>query len=307
MNPFDLQGPEFLVFYIILGGALLLCLYSMRHSGEVDFSTPVNLTDPYEIAYLRGGTNELIRVATVGLIDRGLLAVNENRLKVADEAQAQLIHHPLEREILNHFRVEQEAASEFRNEDVRKHCDRYAASLKTIGLLPDDDAKQRQMRKALLAAGILWMIATVKAVVALQRGHYNLGFLGALAVLFGVFAFAVGKVKRTKRGDTFLEHMRTLLVDLPGRASGFVPQSNTNELLMLGAVFGLASVPSGVFPYRRQLYRKATAEGVDCGAGCGSDSGSSSGHSDGSSGGSSGDSGGSSCGGGGGGCGGCGG
>ena len=72
MNPFDLAGPEFLVFYLILGGSLLAMLFLLRRFGEPDASVSVQLTDPYEIAYVRGRANEVMRLATVGLIDRGI-------------------------------------------------------------------------------------------------------------------------------------------------------------------------------------------------------------------------------------------
>ena len=55
MNPFELPGPQFLVFYAALGVALAIALVLVRRAYEPDASVAVQLTDPYEIACLRGG------------------------------------------------------------------------------------------------------------------------------------------------------------------------------------------------------------------------------------------------------------
>src|SRR6185295_16874913 len=69
VNPFDLPGPEFLLFYIILAVAVITALALLRRAAESDSAPQVDLGDPYLIAYLRGGENEAPRVALVSLID----------------------------------------------------------------------------------------------------------------------------------------------------------------------------------------------------------------------------------------------
>jgi hypothetical protein len=58
MFPFDLPGPAFLLFYLFAGTCVLLLLYMFRHIGEPADAPKVNLSDPYLIAYLRGGKAE---------------------------------------------------------------------------------------------------------------------------------------------------------------------------------------------------------------------------------------------------------
>jgi uncharacterized protein (TIGR04222 family) len=293
MNPFDLHGPEFLLFYLIFGFALLAVFGWLRRSGEPEPSTPVNLTDPYEIAYLRGGANEVLRLATVGLVDRGLLSARESRI-VASSTQAQLIRHPVDHAILDTFRTEAEAFSLFSNASLKNFCASvYTEPLTRLGMMPDASVKQRRWIVCGAIIAFLWLMALMKIGIALERGRRNLAFLAVLAVLFSIAALVMANVKRTRRGDIFLNHMRSLLGALRARSSMFVPRSNTNEILMLGAVFGMSALPSGAYPYVRTLYPKAAASGSSCGSSCGYSCGSSCG---------------SSCGGGGcgGGCGGCG-
>jgi hypothetical protein len=62
MNPFDLPGPEFLVFYIVLAALTLAALVLHRRAAE-SAGSPVTLSHPYQVAYLRGGWREALSVA----------------------------------------------------------------------------------------------------------------------------------------------------------------------------------------------------------------------------------------------------
>ena len=63
MNPFDLPGPQFLLFYIIFAGLVISGLVFWRRRAESSASAPrIDLSDPYLIAYLRGGEKEVRRV-----------------------------------------------------------------------------------------------------------------------------------------------------------------------------------------------------------------------------------------------------
>jgi hypothetical protein len=71
VNPFDLRGPEFLVFYFVLGVAVTAAVLALRHRGEPPGLSAGPLTDYLKIAYLGGGSAEAIRVASVALMARG--------------------------------------------------------------------------------------------------------------------------------------------------------------------------------------------------------------------------------------------
>jgi hypothetical protein len=86
MWPFDLRGPDFLVFYLVAGAIVLTAAYLLRHAGEPEDAPKVNLSDPYLIAFLRGGKNEALRVVTMSLLDRGLLIASVNKIAAAEGA-----------------------------------------------------------------------------------------------------------------------------------------------------------------------------------------------------------------------------
>src|SRR5688572_10941631 len=81
-NPFEWRGPEFLVFYVTLGLTVIVAVVFLRRRFEPVVAMMAPLTDYLKIAYLRGGPDEALRVATISLLDRGLVeAVDEHHVK----------------------------------------------------------------------------------------------------------------------------------------------------------------------------------------------------------------------------------
>ena len=56
MNPFDLSGPEFLVFYICVALMVIIALKLVIDEAEGGAPRALPLNDPYHIAWLRGDT-----------------------------------------------------------------------------------------------------------------------------------------------------------------------------------------------------------------------------------------------------------
>ena len=85
----DLYGPYFLLFYAIVIVALIVaCHRSIRSVDRTQDLDPPEIPaklDPYEIAYLRGGENEVTRVAIASLIQRGLLQITEEKKWWSDD------------------------------------------------------------------------------------------------------------------------------------------------------------------------------------------------------------------------------
>ena len=105
MNPFDLRGPEFLAFYLVFGLAKLAELWLLRRAGEADTTSHAMLDDYVDIAYLRGGSQEAMRVATLNLINRGLLEVHgDDQLQTADKSWVETVSKPIERRLLAKLR-----------------------------------------------------------------------------------------------------------------------------------------------------------------------------------------------------------
>lgn len=307
MNPFDLRGPEFLLFYIFFSVVVIALLIILRRALESGAAPRVDLADPYLIAYLRGGRDEAIRVAMIALVDRGLLESNGTRLKRVKGKSPMLVRRLLEQLILEKFTEEAEAKEAFTYAPVVSAAEKYEDELQSTRLLPDGATKERRLFLLLVAILALAVVAWSKVYIALMRGRTNVAFLIILSVIVIIIAICVSRPRLTARGSAMLKDLRNLYGDLRARASTINPGGSTIEAAMLAAVFGAAVLPASNFAFTRNLFPQlqtstgtwtSSSSSSSCsGSSCSSSSSSSC---------SSGSSCGSSCGGGGGGCGGCG-
>jgi len=293
LNPFDLSGPDFLIFYGLLGILVLGGLFVAGWLSESGTVPRLDYSDPYLLAYLRGGEREVIRVAAVSLADRGLLKVHDERLSIANEAASNLVRRPIERAILQRLTIATDFVTLIDSATVRAACKEYKDKLQQLHLLPDEKFSGARLNRLLIALATLLGVALVKIIVATMRGRQNIWFLILMAVTFSYLAVRIYNPFRTTLGDALLTDLKTLFAPLKNRASMINPGGATGEAALLMAVFGVSALPISTFPIISQFKEKKRSYGTSCGTtGCGSTGSSCSGGS---------------CGGGGSGCGGCGG
>src|SRR4029453_4994697 len=104
MNPLDFTGPDFLLFYAFYGAIVCVALHWLRHLTEPFERRRAVPTDPETVAYLRGGPTEAIRVAILTLLERGVLSVEGNRIKVSNRANLSQQASALERAVFEHYK-----------------------------------------------------------------------------------------------------------------------------------------------------------------------------------------------------------
>ena len=313
MNPFDLGGPEFLLLYFCFSLIVILAIAILRRRAESGPAPKIDLGDPYLVAYLRGGEDEALRVAVISLVDRGLLAMDDQIISRADHVTSDMVKHPIEYEVLKKFGDPGEAPSIFKDDDLKSLIRPYRDKLERAGLMPDAAVRRDRLMRLLLALMALGVVGVIKIVIGLSRER-PVGFLVVMMIAAMVIALVSSFPRLTARGNATLADITNLYSGLRTRVNSFSPGSASAELAMFAAVFGVTALATTPFGYAQTLFPRATSSS-SCGSSCGSfDSSSSCGSSDGGSscGGSS--DGGSSCGGssdggsscGGGGCGGCG-
>ena len=285
MNPFDLSGPAFLVFYICLALMVIIALKLAIDEAEGGAPRALPLSDPYQIAWLRGGTPEAARIAVLSLTDRGLLAVSGDNLVNLSTAPS-VVREPIERAILARCAQSGTPATAVLGEPVvERACASYRARLERLQLMPDAAMRAQRYRWFAIAAAILLGIALGKIVIAFGRGRYNVEFLIILTLIgLGVVWFLVRR-RRTHLGNRMLKDLQRLFRALRQRAATIRAGAMTSDAMLLAAVFGISALPATGFADFLRVYKKAASSGGGCGSSCGSGCG----------------------GGGGGGCGGCGG
>ena len=260
MNPLDLRGPEFLVFYFLFSAAVIGCVILLRRRDEDRGSGKPPLDDPYLVAYLRGGEGEAVRVAALSLLDRGLLTIKssgssspfsaaENRLELTDSRAIESVKRPLEKRILEAFKTPVPISTTFELLESTAPCLNYARNLEQLGLLPGEEIRERRRIRKQIAIGLLLGVAFLKILIAFSRGRTNVLFLIALAILAAYITARISNPFRTARGEKFLEDVKSLFASIRLRADSLRPGGATSDLAWLASAYGLTAVPTLVFPH----------------------------------------------------------
>jgi uncharacterized protein (TIGR04222 family) len=270
VNPFDLRGPEFLLFYSIFSVVVLLILFYFRQRDERQSAGKPPLDDPYLIACLRGGESEALRVATLSLIDRGLLMVKssgtsilfrgatESQLEVKDHLAIDTVKRPIEKSILEAFKTAKPVSSTL---DSLADCTDYACRLEAYGLLPDAEIRSARRRRLMLAIYVLLGVAGLKIVIALSRGRTNILFLIILAGVAVYVTASTNNPFRTARGEKFLEDVKSLFSSLRQRSASLRPGGATTDLVWLASAYGLREIPPILFPQVTALFPSKASRG----------------------------------------------
>lgn len=276
MNPFDLRGPEFLLFYFVFSITVFVALHWARRLAESGDAPKTDLSDPYLIAYLRGGENETMRVAMISLIDRGLLTVNGTTIKLADRALLEQVTQPLDLMLLKKFATGDSADSVYKSPSLKSACQPYADRLKRQGLLPDDETKSRRATRFLIGAVFLLGCGFLKILIALSRGKTNIGILIVMMIVATIIAAVISFPRLTRRGKETVEDIRTLYAGLKTRGNGYTTNPLSSDAIMLAAVFGVGMLAADpTHAYAQTLFPRAMSSNGSSSSGCGSSCGSS--------------------------------
>jgi uncharacterized protein (TIGR04222 family) len=292
-----MQGPEFLVFYLLTSCFVLIGAYrfiaAQDTTGAQPPATPSDI-DPYELAYLRGGPNEVVRTAVYALRQKGLIEVEKGRLRTSGFTPQALT--TVERRVYETISSTQKIAALFSRamrEAIDRLCGAYRQRLSAQQLLASEEIRTTAQVTLGAAGGLLIGLAAYKIWAARVHGHSNLGFLFGEAVVAFIALFwiyhktAAGFASR--RGKAFLAQAQ---LAYSGRRASAVFGTST-DAAGRAAAGGTALLMVGLFGFDilkgtpDAALAKTFAQSSSSGGGCGGSGGG--------------------CGGGGGGCGGCGG
>ena len=322
-NPLaKMYGPYFLIFFgfVIFFAVVILALVKSRFDRSDRLavpSIPPNL-DPFEIAYLRGGINEVVRSVVFSLTQKGFLEIDNTgpkpEIKRAQNSPNTDNLAPIEQNALNWIGSSREPSEMFKSyglaSSLEQYGNTYRARLEQQQLLVG--GKDRAIFSPVKWSVYLLILSLggYKLLAALANGKFNVVLLVIFIIAGLVIARAAAKLPRlTKLGKAYLDRLQTAFDNLkytsqaayiPSKEPKIVPQATfagVDPLLLSVGVFGSGILVGTVFDSYNQAFQRGqhfqSANGTSCSSGCGSScsSGSSC-------------SGGSSCGGG---CGGCGG
>jgi uncharacterized protein (TIGR04222 family) len=274
-NPFALHGLDFLIFYAVVGVGLVgLQFFWTRIEESRGLPPQLQMTDPYQIAYLRAGAPAALRVVALSLVDRGLLSAGGTTL-MAEPNSEQMVRRPIEKAVLRLYRTSDTAKAMLSDSRTRDACQEYEDTLQSFGLVAGKEAFARRLPSLLSATVPLVFIGALKINLALSEGRHNIGFLIMLMLVFGAICAGIFRRRRTKLGDDMMADLRLMFGRLRDRADTLRQGGATNEAALLAAVFGLGALPLERFPAMHALKRTNSSTSSGCGSSCSSGGGSS--------------------------------
>jgi uncharacterized protein (TIGR04222 family) len=285
-NPIaDLSGPEFLVLYgVVIAATLLWCWWQVRASdpttGQAPPPVPASPPDPYALAYLRGGENEVTRVAVFSLLQRGYLQAvpvagglfRRRRAQQLEHAPKQPDHKaltPIERRVFEWFSWPRNPVEIFRGTvptDVKQQCAGYEQHARQERLLMPDQAVSGALRMGLLGAAVILGLGAYKLAIAVSRGYPNVWFLIIMAVVsLFLLRWATQVPRLSRRGEAYLRQLRQAYE--PTRAQMGLATGDDMLPLMIG-LFGLSVLSGSPFHEYDGIFPDARRG--DATSGCGS-------------------------------------
>ena len=232
----DMYGPDFLILYgCVIAVTLLGCLWVVRSRDRTKDLPPLRTAkapDPYEIAYLRGGENELTRLVIFGLIQRGYLEVIEEKenwwqglktrigANMPKQRLAQSASHPerrylspVGREVFDNFSTSREASEIFGDlalpDRIKRYCHVFDERAEREQLLYPGELIQATWVVGLTGALIILGMGGYKLLAALATGHTNVAgliLMGSSGLL--CLGYFLQPPRLSLRGQRYLEQLK---------------------------------------------------------------------------------------------------
>jgi len=301
-QPFSqLSGPAFLVVYAAFAAAVIIVSRLQVTAADRSLATPLPPVsperDPYEVAYLRGGGNELLRFTIFDGLRRNVLEfvppakgkktqrIQKTRLLEKVDTGSEIFDNVANWCTLPRTNDELFASPFPKAVEVWGSKD-FAPSLEADGLLSGPAVRSAATRVRLYGSAALVIFAGLRLLEAFSLHHRNIGFLLLMLFVSLVLLLVVTKVPRlSRRGRAYLKRLQAALrpagagapvagAAAPGSAGGAVA-AGAALLPIFVAATGLQALAGTEFAPLNKLF-PARDSGDGGSGGCGSSGGSSS-------------------------------
>jgi len=243
-----------------------------------------SVINPYEIAYLRGGRNGVIRTVLYALYQLGFVEVTHERLwkgrQLLERANSRDPREltELEQRVLRSIHQPVEVRYLFQRvpmgNDIEQLCAQFRNNLESDELLRPRNIRRAAFWIALLASGILLylpsVIGEIDSEVLRDQGLVVLMFLSL--VLLWIVVGSKAWVRVSDRGRAYLERLRVAFADMRQPAAlrtDEAPRPETASVLLVG-LFGLGILSgSSDAAFAALFARGASGSSGGCGGGCG--------------------------------------
>lgn len=290
-NPLgNMPGPDFLALYGLVILTVWIVTYARRMGLDQtnrDEPIPIIQTpNPYEIAILRGGVNELARTLIAALVDRRAVEILPSKshrepytLQRKAGGESPQAFDALTSKALVYFDRPRHPAGIFEPGGLCGHIAADAAlieaRLRDQGMLSNHQMRHRAARFVLQGMIVITALGAYKLVAALHHGRHNVTFLILMGLMSNLLLIPIGRVPRvTRRGLAHLERLRTAFATLKYHRDEEDLAMRTSTVTLATAIFGITAMGGLAGAEMTRAFRRAARhdESSSCGAvhGCGS-------------------------------------
>ena len=301
-NPLaTMDGPTFLVLYAVF--ALITLAVTAIAKSNIDKTDRMPApaippqVDPYEVAFLRGGENEMARAVVFALVQKGFAAISadgKGRILKHGEAPDPRSLPEIERQALDWLGSEREAKEVFDTNDglsarLKRFGQVHDHALESRQFISSDLMKVKARTYARAAALLLGALGGYKILAAILSGRSNVIFAIIMTIAAVLIALTMRKVPRmTKLGKKYLERLQAAFEDLKYKSqaphiagstaapaatqTGF---AGVDPLLLSVGVFGTGILAGTMFAGYNDTFARAQQQAASSSSSCGSSCGSS--------------------------------
>ncbi|MCL2715323.1 MAG: TIGR04222 domain-containing membrane protein [Alphaproteobacteria bacterium] len=250
LNPFNLSGPEFLLFYAaaVLLAFILFRRDTMRRRAAktvaIEKVASRYAQAPYLIASLHGDRDRIIQVAILALTERGLLRA-ESGLLVAGENAADHSRRPLDKAILRLYRKSAAPGLAFTDDIIGTEVRIVRLSLAAF-------RKYDRAGNAVLVTVVvvLLALALLRIVLSLAHGHNNVLFLLAMAA---AMPFLLRFAATDNTAALVRDAVARRFASLYDHASSLQFDAGTGKVTFFVAAFGFSNLPRHLAASLREI------------------------------------------------------
>ncbi|MBD2576211.1 TIGR04222 domain-containing membrane protein [Oscillatoria sp. FACHB-1406] len=215
-NPIaEMYGPSFLILY---GGLLAIAFLVSQFLRKKEDKTALPIPkvpsqpDPYQIAYLRGGSVYAIELVCFSLLQRGYLALQGESFVISTESPSPAELNSLERTVFDRFKEARSLEAIRQDRTLKaavKKC--YRQSTKDEHLLFSEMQQKVSLIFHAIALAFFLSLAGYKVLTALINGHHNIQILSSMAfvaALYFISRLNRAPVRLTQRGSDYIQSIK---------------------------------------------------------------------------------------------------
>lgn len=281
-----MTGLEFLQLYAVI--IIATCVWAHWQTraiksgptGEARGPTPP--LDARELACLRGGVSEVIRLTVFALVARGhLQTLNQKILRFetgvklgpADDPPTAQDLDPLEALVHRFFQAPRPPAAVFQDAELLQgaavHCHDAEQRLNQAAFLTRAEIRRHGVVVTSLAVGVILGIGLLRLLYAISKGSDQVGFLIMMGLIGAGVAVALSQVPRlSPQGRSYLESHQQKFAGLKERITRLEEPLDVRALVAAVALFGFGVLEGTAYAKLAAGFPQAASTGGCGGGGC---------------------------------------